>query len=320
MQWKKLSWWKLTERRKVMIKVVGIGANVYDTLITVPYYPKEDTKLRVTGILESGGGPCGTGLVAAAKLGAEAAYIGAIAKDGGGEFLLGDMKRFGVSTEFVDVVEGKSSFSSYIVLSEEAATRTCVFNKENLPSFVIDEKKAEAIRNAEVLMVDGNDLENAIEGAKIAKENGTKVLYDAGGLYEGIEGLIPYADILIPSEEFALAYTKAETAEDAIKILYEKYSPEVVVITQGVKGGIIYDGEEIKSYPSFKVDAVDSNGAGDVFHGAFAFSVVCGYDYYDACVFSSAVSALKCTRLGARDGVPTFDEAIKFLKERGYNV
>lgn len=302
-----------------MNTIVGIGANVYDTLITVPYYPAEDTKLRATGVKECGGGPCATGLVAAAKLGSEAMYIGALAKDSGGEFLLNDMKRFGMNTDCVDMVDGKTSFSSYIVLSEDSATRTCVFNKANLPNFIIDEKKADAIKNAMVLMVDGNELENAIEGSKIAKSSNTKILYDAGGLYDGIENLLPYADILIPSEEFALAHSGKDTAEDAAKALYEKYSPDVVVVTQGVKGGIIYDGKEVKSYPSFKVDAIDSNGAGDVFHGAFAFSVTMGYNYYDSCVFSSAVSALKCTKLGARDGVPSYSETIEFLKERGFS-
>ena len=100
----------------------------------------------------------------------------------------------------------------------------------------------------------------------------------------------------------------------------EKYSPEIVVITQGKDGGIIYDGKEIKKYPAFTVDAVDTNGSGDVFHGAFAFSVNMGYNYYDACVFSSAVSALKCTKVGARRAVPSFEETIEFLKERGVNV
>lgn len=303
-----------------MNEIVGIGANVYDTLITTPFYPNEDTKLRATVVKECGGGPCGTGLVAAAKLGASAAYIGALAKDSGGEFLLADMKRFGMSCDFVDMVEGKSSFSSYIVLSEQSASRTCVFNKSNLPNFEIDTKKADAIRCAKVLMVDGNELENAVKGAKIANDSGCKVLYDAGGLYDNIEKLLPYADILIPSEEFALGLTGEKTVQDAAKWLFDKYSPEVVVITQGVKGGIMYDGTEIKSYPSFKVDAVDSNGAGDVFHGAFAFCVSIGYNYYNSCIFSSAVSALKCTKLGARDGVPGFDETINFLKERGVNV
>lgn len=299
-----------------MNKIVGIGANVYDTLIEVSHYPAEDTKLPSAGVKECGGGPCGTGLVAAAKLGASAAYIGALAKDSGGEFLLSDMKRFGMSADFVDMVEGKSSFASYILLNRESASRTCVFNKNNLPDFSLDEKKTLAVKNAQILMVDGNELENAVEGATIANENNTKVLYDAGGLYDGVEKLLPLCDILIPSEEFAIGHTEKIDAEDAAKALYKKYSPEVVVITQGKRGGIIYDGKEIKAYPSFKVDAIDTNGAGDVFHGAFAFAVTKGYSYYDCCVFSSAVSALKCTRLGARDAVPSYEETINFLKER----
>lgn len=302
-----------------MSKIVGIGANVYDTLITLTNYPKEDTKMRSQSIKISGGGPCATGIVAASKLGAPCAFIGNISSDNGGKFLLDDFKRFGVSTEFISVLDGYNSFSSCIWLSMESATRTCVFDKGNLPPTVIDDTIKEAVKNAEVLMVDGNDLSAAIEGAKIARENGTKVLYDAGGLYDGIEELLPLSDILIPSEEFALAITKTQNADDAAKILFEKYNPTVVVITQGKKGGVMFDGKELKHYPILPATVVDSNGAGDVFHGAFAFAVTKGYTMYNACIFSSAVSALKCTKVGARDAVPAFEETIKFLKECGYN-
>ncbi len=302
-----------------MSTIVGIGANVFDNLITVPHYPEEDTKRRATAIKPCGGGPCGTGLVTAAKLGESAAYIGALAKDSGGDFLMADMLRFGVDVSLVDRVEGATSFASYVILSEDSASRTCVFVKENLPAFVLDDKKIQAISEAKVLMVDGNELDNAVSGAKIAKEKGTAVLYDAGGLYDGVASLLALTDILIPSEEFALGHTGMKHAEDAAKKLYELYAPKVVVVTQGVKGGIIYDGKVLSYYPSFHVDAKDSNGAGDVFHGAFAFAYAKGYTYDKAAVFSSAVSAIKCTRFGARDGVPAYKEVIDFLKERGYN-
>ena len=82
----------------------------------------------------------------------------------------------------------------------------------------------------------------------------------------------------------------------------------------------MYDGNTITEYPAFLVDAIDSNGSGDVFHGAFAYALTQGYDFYKACVFSSGVSALKCTKVGARTGVPTFDEVIKFLKENSYEL
>ena len=82
----------------------------------------------------------------------------------------------------------------------------------------------------------------------------------------------------------------------------------------------MYDVHGVKKYPAFLVDAIDSNGSGDVFHGAFAFCLTRGYNYYKACVFSSAVSALKCTKLGAREGVPSYTETMEFLKERGIDV
>lgn len=300
-------------------KIVGIGANVYDTLITLPAYPDEDTKLRAKGIKVSGGGPCATGLVAASKLGESTAYFGNATDDAAGKFLLSDFEKYGVSTEFINLVGGYRSFSSYIWLSENTATRTCVFDRGNVPKLILSETQKFAIAKAKILMVDGNELDAAIEGAKTARENGVKVLYDAGGLYDGVEKLLPLSDILIPSEEFALGHTDAENAESAAKTLYEKYAPEVVVITQGKNGGIMYDGETVKKYPAFLVHAVDSNGSGDVFHGAFAFAVCRGYDFHKACIFSSAVSALKCTKLGAREGVPTFSETIEFLKERGHD-
>lgn len=303
-----------------MSKIVGIGANVFDTLYTVEAYPTEDTKMRANAVKASGGGPCATGLVAASKLGADCSFIGNLSDDNGGKFLKADFEKYGVDTGLIQVKPDYDTFCSCIWLAKETASRTCVFFRGNVPPTELDEKALKAISGAEILMVDGNDMEAAIEGAKIAKENGTKILYDAGGLYEGVERLLPYADILIPSEEFALGHTGAKTAEEAAKTLYEKYSPEVVVITQGKDGGIIYEGKEIEKYPVFLVDAVDSNGSGDVFHGAFAFAVTEKMSYSDACVFSSAVSALKCTKFGSREAVPTYEETINFLKEANYEL
>ena len=303
-----------------MNQIVGIGANVCDTLIALKKYPEEDTKTRCESIRRSGGGPCATGLVAAAKLGAKCAFIGTLADDESGRFLLGDFARFGVSTEFCRVLSGYDSFTSCIWLSAEKATRTVVFDKGNLPKTEIGEEAKRAIAAAMILMVDGNDLDAAVEAAQIASKNGTKILFDAGGLYDGIGRLLPFADYLIPSEEFALGHTGEKTAEDAAKVLFDRYSPEVVVITQGKRGGILYDGKTVRPYPALPVVAVDSNGAGDVFHGAFAFAVTKGYEPYSACLFASATSALKCTKVGARDGAPDIFAVRTFLKENGYEL
>lgn len=303
-----------------MAKIVGIGANVFDTLYSIPTYPKEDTKMRATACKTAGGGPVATGLVAAQKLGVQTAYIGVLSDDSGGAFLKEDFEKYGVSTDLIDVMSGYSTFSSVLWLCADSATRTCVFNKGDLPPLKLNKKQIKAICDAELLMVDGNEMSAALEAAKIAKENGTKVLYDCGGLYEGVEKLLALTDIMIPSEEFALGHTCCNTVNEAAKKLYDTYNPEVVVITQGKKGGLLFDGCNFIEYPIYPAIVVDSNGSGDVFHGAFAAGVIKGYDYLKCCHFSSAVSGLKCTGIGARESVPDFDATKKYLKENGYEL
>lgn len=303
-----------------MSRIVGIGACVMDTLITVPSYPDEDTKMRAENVKPAGGGPVATGIVAAAKLGISTAYIGVLSKDGTGDFLKGDFEKYGVKTDNIDFFDGSRAFTSCIWLSQKSASRTCVFDKGNLPPLELDEKKKKAIANADILMVDGNELSAAVEAAKYAHENGTLVLYDAGGLYPGIEQLLPYADILIPSKEYALKFMGESTVENAAKKLYEAYSHKVVVITMGKDGGIMYDGKSVTVYPAYPAKVADSNGAGDVFHGAFAAGLCYGFDYLKCCHFSSATSAIKCMGVGARESVPQFENVKKYLEENGYEL
>lgn len=303
-----------------MAKIVGIGANVFDTLYNIPTYPTEDTKMRATASKSAGGGPVATGLVAASKLGVETAYIGVLSDDNGGKFLKEDFLKYGVGTELIEVKSGYRSFASVLWLCADSATRTCVFDKGDLPPLELSDAQKQAVREAEILMVDGNEMDAAVEAAKIARENGTRVLYDCGGLYDGVERLLALTDIMIPSEEFSLGITGCTTAKEAAKKLYETYHPEVVVITQGKKGGILYNGNDIIDYPIYPAEVVDSNGSGDVFHGAFAAAVSMGYDYLKCCHFSSAVSGLKCMGVGARESAPDFETTKNYLKENGYEL
>ena len=303
-----------------MVKIVGIGANVFDTLYNIPTYPTEDTKMRATACKTAGGGPVATGLVAAQKLGEDTAYIGVLSDDNGGRFLKADFEKYGVKTDLIEVKSGYRSFASVLWLCADTASRTCVFDKGDLPPLVLTDEQKQGVRDAEILMVDGNEMDAAVDAAAIARDSGTKVLYDCGGLYEGVERLLALTDIMIPSEEFALGHTGCATAAEAAKNLFDLYSPEIVVITQGKRGGIIYDGEKVTEYPIYPADVIDSNGSGDVFHGAFAAALVKGFDYLKCCHFSSAVSALKCTGIGARESVPDFETVKNYLKENGYEL
>jgi sugar/nucleoside kinase (ribokinase family) len=225
-----------------------------------------------------------------------------------------------VDTSLVEVKSGYRSFASVLWLCADSASRTCVFDKGDLPALVLNEAQREAICSASLLMVDGNELEAAVEAATIARASGVKVLYDCGGRYAGVERLLALTDFMIPSEEFALGHTGCTNAEDAARALFEKYAPEVVVVTQGKRGGIRYDGKTVKAYPIYPAEVVDSNGSGDVFHGAFAAGLLKGFDVDTCCHFASAVSAIKCTGVGARASVPTFDRVKQYMKENGYEL
>ena len=303
-----------------MAKIVGIGACVFDTLYNIPTYPTEDTKMRATSSKVAGGGPVATGLVAASKLGETAAYIGVLSDDNGGVFLADDFEKYGVDTSLVDVKAGYRSFASVLWLCADTATRTCVFDKGDLPALCLGDEQKKAIAEAELLMVDGNEMDAAVEAATVARENGTRVLYDCGGLYPNVDKLLALTDIMIPSEEFAMGHTGCDSAADAARKLHELYSPEVVVVTQGKRGGILFDGKTVTEYPIYPAKVVDSNGSGDVFHGAFAAGLVKGFDFLKCCHFSSAVSAIKCTGVGARESVPSFGIVKNYMKENGYEL
>ena len=291
-----------------------------DTIVSLDRYPTEDTKVKANSTTACGGGPAGTGIVAASKLGADASFIGTLSDDAGGVFLRGDFEKYGVDTKFINTAKGCRSFISQIWLSSESKTRTIIYDRGNIPALVLNNEQKNEIASSDILMLDGNELDAAIDAAKFTRTQKTKVLYDAGGKYARVENLLPYVDILIPSEEFALAVSGKETTEEAAVWLYNEYKPEVVVITCGKRGGVMYQGGEVLSYPALPADVIDSNGAGDVFHGAFAYASTIYDDYYKCCIFSSAVSALKCMGIGARESVPTLDKVLIYLKENGYEL
>ena len=283
-----------------MKKVVGLGACVLDTLINCNTYPTQDTKQKADSIFQAGGGPVGNALVVMSKLGISAEVIGGFGGDNAGKYLLEDFTRYGVAVDNATVLEGATSFTSFIVLAEDKATRTCVFDRGTVTD---DSKnlKLSAIDTADVLHLDGNYLECAITAAKYAKSKGVKVSLDAGGLYAGIERLLPLVDILIPSAEFALGLTGEKEIGAAMSALNTKYAPEILVVTDGSNGGYYWENGQAVHYDSVKVKALDTNGAGDTFHGAFVTAYCKGKNVKEACDFASKVAAFKCAHKGLRN-------------------
>lgn len=298
------------------IEIVGIGSSVYDTLIRVPRYPEEDTKMESSETRIQAGGPCATALAAARKLGRSAAYVGTLGSDDYGRFMLRDLMDRGVDVSRVALVPG-ISFHSTVLLSDAGGSRTCVWNRGTVPEANPAELDAAFLSEARVLHLDGHMMEMALSAAAICRKAGVTVSYDAGGVYPRVRELLPLVDWLVPSEEFALRVSGCSSAEDAACYLMNAYHPEFVAVTQGVRGGILLDERGFWRWPAYPVDAVDTNGSGDTFHGALIAGRLYGLSVREACRYASAAAAIKCTRLGARDAMADDTEVRKFLLQRG---
>ncbi len=306
----------MTERP--MPELVGIGSTVYDTLMLVDRFPEEDTKLQGLETKVQGGGPCATALAAASKLGVRAAYMGTIGDDPFGAFMMADFAQRGIDTSAVRVVPGVS-FHSVVLLNRTNSTRTCIWNRGTVPPPRPEDLDLDMLRQAKMLHLDGHMLDAAVFAARKCREWGIPVSYDAGGTYPNVDRLMPYVDYLIPSEEFALKYTGEDSPEKAAEKLYETYHPRMVAVTQGVRGGFILSDEGLRRYESYRVRAVDTNGCGDTFHGAFDAGKIRGMGDDEACRYASAAAAIKCTRLGARDAMADDEECRAFMREYSSN-
>jgi len=298
----------------------------------LPFIPM-DTKVKMVSHAIVGGGPAGNAAAGAATLGAKTAFCGTVGDDADGRMILDEFAREGVDTSLVKVRAGATSAIAYLWIEEKTGNRSCAWTREGLTELSADEitsEVAEAIRHARILHLDGHNAAGAIAAAKVAKDAGVTVMYDAGTIRDGYEDLLGLADLLVCSGEFAVSVATGkdklittgyseEEVEDAVRALYAKYRPTVCGATMGVRGSMCFDGTNLVKCPAFKVEkVVDTTGCGDLFHVGFAVRWLETKDLLECQRFGAAVSALKCRGLSGRPpSAPTRAEVDEFLRVRG---
>ena len=293
---------------------IGIGFVSNDHLAILPFIPM-DTKVRMLEHRILGGGPAGNSTAGAATLGMSAAFCGTVGDDADGRMILEDFARQGVDTSMVKIRKGATSAIAYLWIEEKTGNRSCAWTREGLDELTADEIDPEAVAAAKILHVDGHNAAGAIAAAKVAREAGVLVNYDAGTHRDGMEELLGLADLMVCSEEFILKLTGLKDAEEAVRQVYAKYRPKVCGATMGVRGSMCFDGWDFVKCPAFKVDkVVDTTGCGDLFHTGFALRYLETQDLMECQRFGAAVSALKCRGLSGRPpSAPTRAEVEAFL-------
>jgi sulfofructose kinase len=292
--------------------VVGVGYTALDYLGIVPHLPVENTKLEVRDLTIQGGGPTATAMVCLRRLGLRSAYTGKVGDDGFGERMLEELRREDVDVSSVVVEPGKTSQYAFIMVDGRTAARTILWTRGSVSPLRVGEVDLDLVRSARGLFIDDLEPEAALAAATAAREAAIPVLIDAGSLRPGVRELLPLSDYVIASERFAAQISDGRDLRAALETL-SSFGPKASVVTLGERGCAYLVGNDVVEVPGFAVKAVDTTGAGDVFHAAYLFAVLAGWDTLRACTFANAVAALKCRSLGGRAGLPTLPEALDFI-------
>ncbi|GFP35618.1 sulfofructose kinase [Candidatus Hakubella thermalkaliphila] len=296
--------------------IVGLGLCCMDYLFVVPRIPAPDEKMFCLDFRREGGGVVSTALVAASRLGSSTSFVGTVGDDENGRLIIEEFERYGVDIDCLQVKPNASSTFSFIMVDQKTAQRSIVTSPGCYKDVIMEEKEKKLLSSASYLHLDSYVIQVGIKAAQVARENSVQVSLDVGTLRPGVEDLLPLVDILITSELFARQLIGKDDPERAAKKMLA-LGPRIVGITLGDRGCFFLTQQGAFWRPAYRVEVVDTTGAGDVFHGAFLHGLLRGWDLERVADFANAVAALKCTRLGGRGGIPTFSQTMAFLRKKG---
>lgn len=283
-----------------------------DALGLVPAFPLPDTKCDLTGLTLQGGGPAATALACLARWGVHASFIGVVGDDEFGRMILEGLKQEGVNVSAVTIQPGGSSTFSFIAVEEKSAQRTIFCYRGQGIQLKPDGVDLDLVRRASVLHLDAYDLPACLAAAQAAKEAGVAVVCDAGTLREGSMELMSLVDHAVCSEVFFRSFYHRDDLETGL-VRLKALGPEAAVVTLGKRGSLGFDGRAFIKQPAFPVKAVDTTGAGDVYHGAYIYGLLAGWDLAGRMAFASAAAALKCEHMGGRAGIPDLERLQAFM-------
>lgn len=280
-----------------LVDVLCIGHASYDLTFAVTKHPEADEKMLANSLLECGGGPAANAAVCVSRLGLSAAFAGYLGQDLYGDKHLQELHAHHIDTRLL--VRGTSPTPLSTIIVKPDGKRALINYKGTTQALAANAIDC-TILQPKVILFDGHEPHLSLPLAVRAKHNKIPTVLDAGSVHAGTLRLMNQVDYLACSEKFAQQY--AGDVETALAKL--SACAPYVIITLGDKGLCWQQGLTCGAIPAFAVNAIDSTGAGDAFHGALAVAIATGLDWLDALYFASAAGALCCTKMGARSGLP----------------
>jgi len=295
-------------------QVVGIGSCAIDYFAIVPRLLGPDEKINADRLEIHAGGVTGNNLTQVARLGASAGWLGLIGDDESGRLITRAFKEDGLDISGVEIVKGEQSSLTWIPV--DAQGERCIYMFPNVNGKLsveqVRNRFAPQIRKAKHFHTEASQLPlpPVREGMKIAREAGVRVIFDLDvapsyfaqaklGTEKDLIAALQLVDVLKPCKAAAREITsESDYKKMAVKLL--ALGPKVVAVTMGAEGCLIASAGSTAHVPAFKVNVVDSTGAGDAFMGGLSYGLLQEWEHQRVGLFANACAALCCTKVGAR--------------------
>lgn len=297
-----------------MTTILTVGVAVIDIVMSVDALPRKPEKYRARDAAIVGGGCAANAAVAVARLGGRSLIAARTGQDQIGDMIVAGLEAEGVDCAQVRRIKGgRSSFSSIYV--DAAGDRQIVNFRDMTLSFDASWLAERIPDNVDAILADTRWPQGAAVAMEAARDRGIPGILDAEAPVREAERALRLASHVAFSAQGLRDLTGLDDLDGALEMAREETAAWVCV-TDGAAGVTFFEDGQRAHEPAFPVDVVDTLGAGDVWHGAFALALGEGQRARTAIRFANAVAALKCTRFGGRSGTPTRAEAEAFLRSR----
>lgn len=286
-------------------KITVVGSINMDLVTITTQMPQIGETLLGKQFQMNPGGKGANQAVAAARLGADVRLIGCVGNDRFGQDIIQHLSNEGVDISNVEPVTDRTATATITVYNQDNSIIVVPAANHHVTAAFVESKR-EVIADSDILLV---QLEILLEGVQkaveIAKENGVTVILNPAPIQELPAEIIRQVDYLTPNEHEQMVLKQQ---------LHDQDLSGKLIVTKGSQGvSIIEEGQEL-NVPAYKINVVDTTGAGDSFNGGLAVALSQGMSLSDACRYGNAVAALSTTKLGAQTGMPTEEEVTQFIQ------
>ncbi|MBD0417184.1 PfkB family carbohydrate kinase [Oryzicola mucosus] len=284
-------------------RIVTLGNAFLDTIVYLPVLPTAPTKIRAIDVRRTGGGIAATAAYTTAALGADTVYWGRLGQDETGDQILARLNAAGVDVSSVRRVEGGISPIGTVLVSPDGDRMAFGFIGKDLGNEA-DWLPLERLDGVDGVLADYSWWEGAAAIFTAARNRGIVSVLDADvGDMDAVHKLLQLPDHIVFSA--ACLERLSGTADVDAGLRHARgICSGVVAVTDGERGFFWLDGDEVRNVPAFPVRAIDTNGAGDIFHGAYTLGLAEGLDVEGAARFAGATAALKCARGSGWESIP----------------